>query len=181
MMRMMVPSDILDFLILNQQRSPTTPLNVIGRCWFQCCVGVIGRTLASWGHMIARRLIVAVNPRRFGENDSITFTTYRMRRARRLINPPRFLPRRMTAIVASDVHDEARRLRVAAALLAAAVRSAAGRLADAWPPSRPPFCDEAWDSGRPRPEPLFFPPPLSLFTVAQAMRSASFSGTPLDS
>lgn len=81
----------------------------------------------------------------------------------------------------SGVHGEARRLRVAAAFLAEAERAAAGRLADAWPPSRPPFCDEAWDSGWPRPEPLFFPPPLSLFTVAQALRSASFSGTPRDS
>src|SRR5580704_5934436 len=54
---------------------------------------------------------------------------------------------RTNAIMVSGVHDEARRLRVAAAFLAAAERSAAGRLADAWPPSRPPFCDEAWDSG----------------------------------
>ena len=30
----------------------------------------------------------------------------------------------------------------------------------------------------PRPEPLFFPPPLVLLTVAQALRSASFFGTP---
>ena len=55
--------------------------------------------------------------------------------------------RRMSAIMVSGVHGEALRLRVAAAFLAAAERSAAGRLADAWPPSRPPFCDEAWDSG----------------------------------
>ena len=54
---------------------------------------------------------------------------------------------RINAIMVSGVHAEARRLRVAAAFLAAAERSAAGRLADAWPPSRPPFCDEAWDSG----------------------------------
>jgi len=45
----------------------------------------------------------------------------------------------MNAITVSGVHDEARRLRVAAALLAAAERSAAGRLADTWPP----LCDEA--------------------------------------
>jgi hypothetical protein len=49
----------------------------------------------------------------------------------------------MSAIMVSGVHGEALRLRVAAAFLAAAERSAAGRLADAWPPSRPPFCDEA--------------------------------------
>jgi hypothetical protein len=55
--------------------------------------------------------------------------------------------RRMSAIMVSGVHGEARRLRVTAAFLAAAERSAAGRLADASPPSWPPFCDEAWDSG----------------------------------
>ncbi len=49
---------------------------------------------------------------------------------------------RMNAITVSGVHGEARRLRVATALLA-----------DAWPPSRPPFCDEAGipvDRGRNR-------------------------------
>jgi hypothetical protein len=80
-----------------------------------------------------------------------------------------------------DLHDEAWRLRVAAAFFADAERSAAERLADAWPPSRPPFRDEAWDSDFPRPDPLFFPPPLSLLTVAHALRSASSSGTPRDS
>ena len=39
--------------------------------------------------------------------------------------------------------------------------------------------DETCVSGLPRPEPLFLPPPFSLFTVAQARRSASSSGTPL--
>ncbi len=46
---------------------------------------------------------------------------------------------RMNAIVKSGIHNEARRLRVAAAFLAAAESSAAGRLAEAWSPSRPPF------------------------------------------
>src|SRR5580704_10151482 len=36
-------------------------------------------------------------------------------------------------------------------------------------------------TGWPRPEPLFLPPPVSLLTVAQARRSASFSETPRDS
>jgi hypothetical protein len=91
---------------------------------------------------------------------------------------------RMNAIIMSGVHYEARRLR-AADLLATADCSAAGRRADAWPPSRPPFCDDVWDSGWPRLKPLFFPPPLSSFTVAQALaqalRSAAFSGTARDS
>ena len=70
----------------------------------------------------------------------------------------------------------ARRLRVAAALRAERERAAAGRCADARPPSRPPFRDEAWLTFLPRPEPLFLPPPVSLLTVAQARRSASFCG-----
>ena len=60
-------------------------------------------------------------------------------------------------------------------------RSAAGRLADAAPPRCPPFLEAEWSSGVPRPEPLFLPPWVSLFTVAQARRSASFSGTPRSS
>jgi hypothetical protein len=31
--------------------------------------------------LIERRMVVAVNPRRFGESDSMTTTNYRMRRA----------------------------------------------------------------------------------------------------
>src|SRR5689334_18353106 len=46
---------------------------------------------------------------------------------------------------------------------------------------RPPLRDETFVSGTPRPEPLWLPPPVSLFTVAQARRSASFSGTPRSS
>jgi hypothetical protein len=46
------------------------------------------------------------------------------------------------------------------------------------PPLRPPFFIGSLFSFLPRPDPLFFPPPLLLFTVAQARRSASFSETP---
>lgn len=41
------------------------------------------------------------------------------------------------------------------------------------PPFRPPLRAEAWASFFPRPEPLFLPPWLLLFTVAQARRLAS--------
>ena len=73
------------------------------------------------------------------------------------------------------------RLRVDAAFLAERERSAAGRLAAARPPRRPPLREEAWLTGWPRPEPLFLPPPVSLLTVAQARRSASLGGTPRSS
>ena len=79
----------------------------------------------------------------------------------------------------SRSYHAARRLRVRAAFLADRDRSAAGRLAAAWPPSRPPLRDGEWSSFLPRPEPLFLPPWVSLLTVAQARRSASRSGTPL--
>jgi len=75
----------------------------------------------------------------------------------------------------------ARRFRVAAAFRAEADRAAFGRDADARPPRRPPFREELFEVFFPRPEPLFFPPPVSLFTVAQARRSASRRGTPLSS
>src|SRR5690606_30382459 len=70
------------------------------------------------------------------------------------------------------------RLRVRAAFLADAERSAALRLAEARPPIRPPFFEDSLVSFLPRPEPDLLPPPDSLFTVAQARRSASSSGTP---
>src|SRR5947209_5017476 len=70
------------------------------------------------------------------------------------------------------------RLRVAAAFFADSDHAAAGREAAALPPSFPPLRDGAVFSGLPRPLPLFLPPPVSLFTVAQARRSASSSGTP---
>ena len=70
------------------------------------------------------------------------------------------------------------RLRVAAAFLAEAERADLGREAEARPPARPPFREELLLVFLPRPEPLFFPPPDSLFTVAQARRSASFREVP---
>src|SRR4051812_21972816 len=74
-----------------------------------------------------------------------------------------------------------RRRLVSQPFFAAAERSAALRLAEAAPPLRPPLRDGAWFSGLPRPEPDFLPPPVSLLTVAQARRSASFSDTPRSS
>jgi hypothetical protein len=55
------------------------------------------------------------------------------------------------------------------------------RDADAFPPFRPPFRAGALDVRFPRPEPLFFPPPDILFSVAQARRAASFRDTPRSS
>jgi hypothetical protein len=74
-----------------------------------------------------------------------------------------------------------RRLRVAAAFRADADRAALGRAADAWPPFFPPLRDALRFTGFPLPEPLFFPPPVSLFTVAHARRSASRRDTPRSS
>jgi hypothetical protein len=62
--------------------------------------------------------------------------------------------------------------------LAEAERAEAERLADAAPPLRPPFCAGPFIVGSPLPDPPFLPPPVILLTVAQARRSASFSGTP---
>ncbi|EGE61051.1 hypothetical protein RHECNPAF_1260029 [Rhizobium etli CNPAF512] len=73
------------------------------------------------------------------------------------------------------------RLRVAAAFLAEADLSSVKRAADAAPPARPPFSEDSCVSFLPRPEPDLLPPPLSLLTVAQARRSASFSETPRSS
>src|SRR5215208_6283903 len=65
-------------------------------------------------------------------------------------------------------------------LVAAAFFPAARRFAVDWllPPMRPPFLEEARDSVLPRPEPDFLPPPVSLFTVAQARAFAVFFDTP---
>ena len=46
------------------------------------------------------------------------------------------------------------------------------------PPFRPPFRDDDLLVAFPRPEPLFFPPPDDLFTVAQARALAVFFETP---
>src|SRR6266853_277055 len=69
----------------------------------------------------------------------------------------------------------ARRLRVWAAFFAEAERSANDRTAEAAPPLWPPFLAGAVLLFLPRPEPLFLPPPVILFTVAQARRAASSS------
>ena len=53
--------------------------------------------------------------------------------------------------------------------------------AAALPPFRPPFSEGDVFISFPRPEPLFLPPPVSLFTVAQARPSASFFGVPRSS
>jgi hypothetical protein len=74
-----------------------------------------------------------------------------------------------------------RRFRVAAAFRADADRAALGREADARPPFFPPFREGARFGFFPRPEPLFLPPPDSLFSVAHARRSASLRGTPRSS
>ena len=67
------------------------------------------------------------------------------------------------------VYDFADRLaRVAAAFLADADRAAAGRLADAVPPKRPPFFAGACDDRLPTPDPDFLPPWSEAFTVAHA-------------
>jgi hypothetical protein len=70
------------------------------------------------------------------------------------------------------------RRRVEAALRAEAEREDLEREAEARPPFLPPFLEELRLVFFPRPDPLFFPPPVSLFTVAQARRSASFRETP---
>ena len=60
------------------------------------------------------------------------------------------------------------------------LRAAAERCSnepDLW--ARPPRDEETWVSGLPRPDPDLFPPPDSLFTVAQARALACFRGTPL--
>src|SRR5579859_1604202 len=57
----------------------------------------------------------------------------------------------------------------------------AGRSTEALPPRRPPFFALSCVSGWPRPEPDLLPPPDSLFTVAQARRSASSWLTPRSS
>ena len=68
------------------------------------------------------------------------------------------------------------RRRVAAPFRAAAEREAFDRDAA---PLRPPLRDALLVLFFPRPDPLFLPPPSSLFTVAQARRSASRRETPL--
>ena len=73
------------------------------------------------------------------------------------------------------------RFLVAAAFLAEAERLAEGRAAEAAPPFLPPFLLDACETALPRPLPDFLPPPVSLFTVAQARRLASAEPVPRDS
>jgi hypothetical protein len=81
-------------------------------------------------------------------------------------------------LLAVLLRPPALRRRVAAAFLAEAERDDLEREADARPPVRPPFLEELRSVRLPRPDPLFLPPPVSLFTVAQALRSASPGETP---
>src|SRR5262245_57511062 len=73
------------------------------------------------------------------------------------------------------------RARVLAAFFADADLAATERAAEARPPNRPPFFAGALLTFLPRPEPLFFPPPVLLLTVAHARRSASSFGIPRSS
>src|SRR5689334_15561681 len=97
--------------------------------------------------------------------DELRFAVLRLAVLR--LAPARLAPARLEAVFEPPL---ARRLRVAAAFLPAALR-----LAVLWllPLLRPPFFDAERFSVLPRPEPDFLPPPDSLFTVAQARRSAS--------
>jgi hypothetical protein len=70
------------------------------------------------------------------------------------------------------------RRRVEAAFRAEELREDLDREAEARPPFLPPFREELRLVFFPRPDPLFFPPPVSLFTVAQARRSASLRDAP---
>ncbi|HET6837781.1 MAG TPA: hypothetical protein VFH24_07030 [Gemmatimonadales bacterium] len=90
----------------------------------------------------------------------------------RLLPPDRLRVRELPAL------PPARRRLVAAAFRAALDRDDLDRDAAARPPFLPPFLDELRLVFLPRPEPLFFPPPVSLFTVAHARRSASRRETP---
>ena len=106
----------------------------------------------------------------------------------RLLPPPLRLPPERLRLLERLAPELRRlppdfRLRVEAALRAAVEREDLerddfDREADARPPLRPPFRDELLLVFLPRPEPLFLPPPVSLFTVAQARRSASRRETP---
>ena len=62
--------------------------------------------------------------------------------------------------------------------LAGDLRFAADLFFVAAPPSRPPFFAGALFTFLPRPEPLFFPPPVIAFTVAHARFLAVFFDVP---
>src|SRR5262245_44336205 len=92
-------------------------------------------------------------------------------------------PGLVTRSVTATIYRPAarRRARVGAAFRADADRADFGRAADAAPPIRPPFFAGARFGRLPTPDPPFLPPPVVAFTVAQARRSASSSGTPRSS
>ena len=137
----------------------------------------------GWRGIHGRVTLSPASPRAQGDSD----LGYRLRErfvARRRL-PELFRAVRLDARFRAEEGDDrlrddpaARRLRVAAALRADADRADFERDAEARPPIRPPFRDELLLAFFPRPEPLFFPPPVSLFTVAQARRSASSRPTP---
>jgi len=85
---------------------------------------------------------------------------------------------RLRVLVLFRLEPDLARRRVAAPFRAAAERDALDRDADAFPPLRPPLREELLVLFFPRPDPLFLPPPSSLFTVAQARRAASPPDTP---
>jgi len=93
------------------------------------------------------------------------------------LRPELFLAR-LPPLLLREEPAAARRRRVAAPLRAAADREALDRERDAAPPFLPPLREALLVLFFPRPDPLFFPPPSSLFTVAQARRSASRRETP---
>src|SRR5690606_23434320 len=72
-------------------------------------------------------------------------------------------------------------LRVAAAFWTLSDRSSFDRAAEAAPPFWPPFLAGPLSVSLPRPDPLFLPPPLMSFTVAQPRFLASFLPTPRSS
>ena len=96
----------------------------------------------------------------------------------RLLERPRAVLLRLRLLLVLERVAEDFRRRVDAAFRAAVERDDLERDAAAFPPFRPPFRDELRLVFFPRPDPLFFPPPVSLFTVAQARRSASRRETP---
>jgi hypothetical protein len=92
------------------------------------------------------------------------------------------LLRRLAEVRLADFRPPpALRFRVAAAFRADADFAALLLAAEARPPFFPPFRDGPRFSFLPRPDPLFLPPPVSAFTVAQARRAASPRETPLSS
>jgi hypothetical protein len=96
------------------------------------------------------------------------------------VPPPRLLRVppvlfRLLPLLPPSASALALRRRVAAPFRAAAERDAFDREAA---PLRPPLRDALLVLFFPRPDPLFLPPPSSLFTVAQARRSASRRETP---